>query len=166
MTSLRIPGGLASRTWRGLASLAGASPPSQAQGGSQRIGNCRGWRRRGSLHFPPPTLQCPIPALASHPSLRNPKTMGPRIRVSPGLQRSKLFVGTVENKAELLCPRVQLEVRGWLLLFLPLKSCETKPFEGQGPVGGPLSTPCFQRTTWFPPIGPRQQIQKHPLLQA
>lgn len=51
--------------------------------------------------------------------------MRPRIRVSPGLQRSKLFLGTVETKAKLLCPRTRLEVRSWLLLFLPLRALKS-----------------------------------------
>lgn len=40
VTSLRIPGGVASRTWMGLVSLAGACLPFPAQGRSWRIRNC------------------------------------------------------------------------------------------------------------------------------
>lgn len=42
VTSLKLPGGMASKTWWGLVSLAGASPPCRAQRGSQRVGSCRG----------------------------------------------------------------------------------------------------------------------------
>lgn len=53
--------------------------------------------------------------------------------MSPGSQRSKLFLGTVETEAGLLRTRMQLEVRRWLLLFAT-QNCGIKPFEGQGPM--------------------------------
>lgn len=102
-------------------SLADANPPAQA-------GHREEARRLETVEvgedFPPPPLQHPILAHSSHPFLRSSKIMGPRIRVSPRPQRSKLFLGTVETKGGFLCPTMQLEVRRWLLLFSPLRVVE------------------------------------------
>ena len=71
------------------------SLPGRAQGGSRKVGNCKG-RGEGLPSIAP--CKRPIHAHSSHPFLRSSEVMGPRIWVSPGPQRSKLFLGTVETK--------------------------------------------------------------------
>ena len=111
------------------------SLPGRAQGGSRKVGNCKG-RGEGLPSIAP--CKRPIHAHSSHPFLRSSLVMGPRIWVSPGPQRSKLFLGTVETKEGLLCSTMSWRRR--LLLFSPLQSCEIKPFEGQSPREGVLAS--------------------------
>ena len=103
-------------------SLADSSPPARA--GHREEARRLETVEVGEEDFPPPPLQRPILAHPSHPFLRSSKSMGPRIRVSPRPQRSKLFLGTVETKGRFLCPTMQLEVKRWLLLFSPLRVVE------------------------------------------
>lgn len=93
VTSLRIPGGVASRTWMGLVSLAGSSPPFPAQDRSWRVRNCRS---------PLPSPSPPLPAATEPltfftPLPRNPKLMGPRIGVSLSLKGQNYSWGTGET---------------------------------------------------------------------
>lgn len=100
-------------------SLAGASPPSpqgRTQGGSQKVRNCRG--RGEELLSTTPAAPCPCTLLTLLPEkLKNHGGGGGRIRVSPGPQRSKLFLDTVKTKGGFLCSTMQQEVRRWLLVF-------------------------------------------------
>lgn len=93
VTSLRIPGGVASRTWMGLVSLAGSSPPFPAQDRSWRVRNCR-----SPLPSPSPPLPAATESLTFFTPLpRNPKLMGPRMGVSLSLKGQNYSWGTGET---------------------------------------------------------------------
>lgn len=151
VTSLRIPGGVASRTWRGLVSLAGASPPSRTQGGSQRFRHCR-----GPLPSPPPPLKCPILSHSSHPTLEAQRSWGQGLGSLLGLKGQNYSWALRKPRQDRTSQRQEATGGGEVVTpVFATQSCGVKPFGGQGPVvgRGPLFAPCFQRTHWCPLTG-------------